>query len=262
MIRYSVLFLLLFINNCFFSQRSEVVFQSKASHNYAIGKLFYVEDVIDTSRLMHMATLKITSSNQDVFVSKAHNLLEIKTKELNANSYKLKSFSLVDTTLIMFFDVYFAPEKQIELIEKNRILGKLILFNNIKDTIYRNVCVGDSCVVFSRKKYLSISASTNKKDISLRLVKRKDALEILTKTINKENAAFFYTVKLRDDSQSVPVMLGGALGGVLGALIVAETMQLMNKNTDPEYDRFSRLSYNLGRTLIAIYPLDKQISLN
>ena len=57
-------------------------------------------------------------------------------------------------------------------------------------------------------------------------------------------------------------MLGGAVGGVLGALLVAGTMQLMNKNTDPEYDRFSRLSYNLGRILMEIYPLDKQISLN
>ena len=236
--------------------------QSKASHNYAIGKLFYIEDAIDTSRLMHMATLKITSSNQDVFVSRAHNLLEQKTKEVNANSYKLKSFSLVDTTLIMLFDVYFASEKQLELVEKNRISGKLIIFNNIKDTIYRSVYIGDSCVIFSRKKHLAILSTANKKEICLRLVKRKDALEKLSKTMNKESTALFYTIKLRDDSRSVPVMLGGAVGGVLGAIIVEGTMQLMNKNTDPEYDRFSRLSYNLGRMLVEIYPVDKQITLN
>lgn len=112
MIRVSVLFFLFFICGSLFSQRSEIVFQSKATHNYAIGKLFYIEDVIDTSRLMHMATIKITSSNQDFFVSKAHNLLEFKTKELNANSYKLKSYSTVDTTLIMLFDVYFASENK------------------------------------------------------------------------------------------------------------------------------------------------------
>lgn len=261
MIRVSVLFLLFFICGSLFSQRSEIVFQSKATHNYAIGKLFYIEDVIDTSRLMHMATIKITSSNQDFFVSKAHNLLEFKTKELNANSYKLKSYSTVDTTLIMLFDVYFASEKQIDLIEKNKISGKIILFNNIKDTILRTVYVNDSCTSFLRKKHLSISASTEQ-SISLRLVKRKDALEILTKKIDKDNNALFYTIKLRDDSRATPVMVGGAVGGVLGALLVAGTMQLMNKNTDPEYDRFSRLSYNLGRTLMEIYPIDKQISLN
>lgn len=144
---------------------------------------------------------------------------------------------------------------------KNKISGKIILFNNIKDTILRTVYVNDSCTSFLRKKHLSISASTEQ-SISLRLVKRKDALEILTKKIDKDNNALFYTIKLRDDSRATPVMVGGAVGGVLGALLVAGTMQLMNKNTDPEYDRFSRLSYNLGRTLMEIYPIDKQISLN
>ena len=78
MFRSFVLCLLIFMTISLFSQRSEVVFKSKASHNYAIGKQYYIEDAIDTSRLMFLATVKITSSNQDVFISKAHNLLEYK----------------------------------------------------------------------------------------------------------------------------------------------------------------------------------------
>lgn len=262
MIRSFVLFLLIFSNSFLFSQHSEVILKSKTSHDYAIGKLYYIEEAIDTSKLMFMATIKITSSNQDVFVSKAHNLLEYKTKELNANSYKLKSFSSIDTTLEMFFDVYFAPDKQIESVEKNRLTGKIILFNNIKDTIFRNVFVNDSSVAFLRKKHLSIGSSHSQKEFKVRLVERKDALEILTKTVKKDNTAFFYTIKLRDDSRSLPVIVGGAVGGIIGAVIVAGTMQLMNKNTDPEYDRFSRLNYNLGRLLMEIYPQDKQITLD
>ena len=262
MIRFFVLFLLFLSSGFLFSQRSEIVFKSKASHNYAIGKLYYVEEAIDTSRLMFMATIKITSSNQDVFVSKAHNLLEYKTKELNANSYKLRSFSSIDTTLIMFFDVYFANSKQLELIEKNRLCGKIILFNNIKDTIFRKVFVNDSSVSFLRKKHLSISSLNLEKDYKIRLVERKDALESLSKTVKKGSAALFYTIKLRDDSRSLPVIIGGAVGGIIGSVIVAGTMQLMNKNTDPEYDRFSRLNYNLGKLLMEIYPQDKQITLD
>ncbi len=262
MIRFFVLFLLCFSNSFLFSQRGEVVLKSKASHNYAIGKLYYIEEVVDTSRLMFMATIKITSSNQDFFVSKAHNLLEYKTKELNANSYKIKSFSLIDTTLIMLFDVYFASDKQIEVIERNRLHGKIILFNNIKDTIFRTVFINDSSILFLRKKHLSIASSRFQKDFKIRLVERKDALENLSKTIKKDNSALFYTIKLRDDSRSLPVIVGGAVGGIIGAVIVTGTMQLMNKNTDPEYDRFSRLNYNLGRLLMEIYPQDKQITLD
>lgn len=262
MIRSFVLFLLIFSSISLFSQRSEIVFKSKASHNYAIGKQYYIEDAVDTSKLIFLATVKITSSNQDVFVSKAHNLLEYKTKELNANSYKLKSVTTVDTSLIMFFDAYFAPDKQIESIEKNKLTGKIILFNNIKDTIFRSLFINDSSISFLRKKHVSIGSSHSQKDFNIRLVERKDALEILTKTVKKDNTALFYTIKLRDDSHSLPVIVGGAVGGIIGAVIVAGTMQLMNKNTDPEYDRFSRLNYNLGRLLMEIYPQDKQITLD
>lgn len=259
MIRSFILFLFLVSNSILFSQQSEVVFISKATHNYAIGKLYYIEDAIDTSRLIFMATIKITSSNQDVFVLDGHNLLEFKAKELNANSYKLKSFSSIDTTLIMFFDVYFAPDKQIELIEKNRIYRKIVLFNNIKDTIFRTVFVNDSSISFIRNKHLAIETSKFQKEFSVRLVKSKEGNGILTKTITKVKTAMFFTIKLKDNSPTVPIIVGGAVGGILGSLVVAGTMQLLNKKTDPVYDRFSRLSYNLGRLLLEIYPQDKQI---
>lgn len=257
--RKQLFILLILVSSVFcFSQKSELVFKSKNNHNYAIGKDYYVENNIDTARLMHMATIKIVSSNQDVFVFKAHNLLVIKVKEFNGNCYKLRSHSLADTTLTMLFDVYFASEKQQELMKQERVKEKIIVFNNIKDTIYRKIFLNKTPYDFARKGHLEINNILDKT-----VVMQLDTTfnEIEKEKMKKGQKASFCTIKLKQDSTPVPIAIGGAVGGVIGAVLVASTMEMMNKNINPRFERFSNLSYNLGRILMEIYPLDKQISI-
>lgn len=259
MFRTLVLFLLVFYINFSFSQKIEVVFKSKSSHNYAIGKHYYIEDAIDTSKLMFLATIKITSSNQDVFVSKSHNLLAFKAKELNANSYKIKSFSSVDTTLTIVYDLYFAPEKQIDLIKKNRIKERFVFFNNIKDTIYRTVFINHQAYSFSRKKHIQFKNVINR-EICFQL----DTLNNESKCKNMENEedAFFYSVKIKENAGVYFIPIGAAAPVFIVAAIATTAAGLANKYINPNQEKFTNISYNLGRVLMEIYPLDKQITLD
>lgn len=254
-----VLFFLIFSTGFLFSQRSEVVFKSANSHNYAIGKSYYIEDAIDTSKLMFLATIKITSSNQDVFVSKAHNLLEYKTKELSANSYKIKSFFSIDTTLIMFLDVYFAPEKQVDLIKKYRIKESFIFFNNIKDTIFRTVFINHQAYSFSRKKHIQFNNVINR-EICFHL----DSLnkESRCKKMDMGEDAFFYSVKIKENTGIYFIPVGAAAPVFIVAAIAVTAAGLANKYINPNQEKFVNISYNLGRILMKIYPLDKQITLD
>ncbi|MCD6016952.1 MAG: hypothetical protein K0S53_73 [Bacteroidetes bacterium] len=259
MTRFFVLFLLSFSSFFSFSQRSEVVYKSKFSHNYAIGKHYYIEDAIDTSKLFFIATIRITSSNQDVFISKAHNLLEFKAKELNANSYKLKSFSLIDTTLTMLFDVYFAPEKQIDLIRSTRVKERFIYFNNIKDTIYRTVFINEKAYLFSRKKHIEFSNVTNR-EICFQL--DTASRENKCKKMKDGEDAFFYSVKIKENTSIYFVPVVGGAPVFLVAAAAATAVALANKYVNPNQEKFTNISYSLGRLLMEIYPLDKEVILN
>lgn len=250
------LILFLFITSFLssFSQRSEVVFKSKVNHNYALGYDYYVEDYIDTSKLIFMGVLKIISSNQDILMVNSHQLLKTKTKELNGNSYKLKSFSKQDTTLTLLFDVYFAPDKQIDLIKKNRVKETIFVFNNIKDTIYRNLFVNNRAYLFKRNKHLEIFA-TGDNEFKLKL----DSTNFVNQSnaLSKNQDALFFTIKLKDNL--APALIGGVLGGVIGAIVVSS---LANKYINPENETISKINYNTGRILKEIYPLDKLITLD
>jgi hypothetical protein len=245
MFRSFVLCLLIFMTISLFSQSSEVVFKSKASHNYAIGKQYYIEDAIDTSRLMFLATVKITSSNQDVFISKAHNLLEYKSKELNANSYKLKSVSTVDTTLIMLFDVYFKE--------------KFIFFNNIKDTIYRTVFINHKAYSFLRKNHIKFDNVANR-EICFQLDTANN--ESKCKKMDIGDDAFFYSIKIKENTNIYFVPVVGAAPVLVIAAVAATATTLANKYINPNQEKFTNISYSLGRLLMEIYPQDKQITLD
>lgn len=259
MIRLFVLFLLSFYSGFCFSQTSDVVYKSKASHNYAIGRNYYIEDVIDTSKLMFIATIKITSSNQDIFISKAHNLLVYKAKDLNANSYKLKSFSSFDTTLVMLFDVYFAPEHQINLIVKNRIKERFVYFNNIKDTIFRTVFLNDQAYSFSRKKHIQFSNVINR-EVCFQL--DTASREKKCKKMSAGEDAFFYSVKIKENTGIYFTPIGGGLPVFLVAAAATSAVALANKYINPNQEKFTNITYNLGRILMELYPLDKEVTLN
>lgn len=259
----SFIFFLVFFSLCNdgFSQKSEVVYKSKFKHNYALGYDYYVEDAVDTAKLFYMGTIKIITSNQDGLMTAARQLLKTKIKEeLNGNAYKLKSFTKTDTTLHLFFDVYFAPDKQIEIIEQNRIKEKMVVFNNIKDTIQRELFVNDRLVSFHRSKHLVISANEELKlnlyDINKESFKEKP---------RKNKDASFYSIRLKEKTGSIVVFVPGPAGAatfIIAAAIAATANGLANKYLKPGFERFAKLDYNSGRILMEIYPQDKQISVN
>lgn len=258
------IFFLFFIGSFFysFSQKSEVVFKSNVKHNYALGYDYYVEDAIDTARLFYMGTIKITSSNQDGLMMGARQLLKTKIKEdFNGNAYKLRSYTQVDTMINLLFDVYFAPDKQIELIEKNRIKEKAVFFNNIKDTIQRTLYINDSLVSFQRSKHLVVS-SISKLKFNLFDVE-KESLEL---TLKKKSDASFYSIRLKE--KHGPIIVAGVPGSaavgviIIAAAVAATANGLANKYLKPGAERFFKIDYNTGRILMEIYPQDKQILVN
>ena len=63
--RIFILYFFVLVSNNFFSQKTEVVFKSSITHNYVIGNDYYVEDNIDTNKLLFMGIIRITVNNLD-----------------------------------------------------------------------------------------------------------------------------------------------------------------------------------------------------
>lgn len=250
----TILIIALFYFNFTFSQKSKIILQSNLKHNYAIGKDYYVEDAIDTTRLLFMGVIQITSSNQDALIVGGIHLLKTKTKELNGNGYRLKSFETKDTTIIMLFDIYFVPDKQVELIKINRLKNNIIVFNNIKDTLIRRLVVNETMYSFKRNK--SILIETNNKNIQIKIDTAKTIR--YNDRIKQEQLTEFLTVK--PINTSALIYTGAAVtGGLIGIAVATTADVLMYKNLLPSREFLSNLNYNVGRVLIEIYPLDNKI---
>jgi hypothetical protein len=201
-----------------------------------------------------MGIIQIAVDNLDEFVADAQRVLKTKSKELNGNAYKLKHFVLQGTTLTLLFHVYFAPEKQVDLIKKNSVKEKIIVFNNTKDTLLRLIVINNDKQFFSYNKRIEINGAGKEATLTL------DSTNNWANTIEliKENKhARFFTIKLKDNI--APVIVGGALGGVVGAVIATAAVQKRKNKIQNEF--FSSLNYNTGRILMEIYPLDKQFTL-
>ena len=248
------LFVLICLNG--FSQKSEVVLTSGVKHNYAIGYDYYVEENIDTTKLLFMGRLKMITSNQDEFVVKTTHLLKIKAKELNGNSYKLKNFSIQDTTLTLYFDVYYAPDNQVALIKKAKLKDKVIVFNNIKDTLTRRLTINDSIYSFNRSKYLVIN--TFNQNIKIKI----DSAKVVryNDQIKPGQQAEFISVKANNTAALV-YSAAGATAGLVGVAAVSAAYALRNKYLDPGSELLSNINYITGRILMTIYPMDKEISI-
>lgn len=236
------LILALLYFNFTYSQKSKIIFQSNLKHNYAIGKDYYVEDAIDTTRLLFMGVIQITSSNQDAYMVSANQLLKIKTKELNGNAYRLKSFETKDTTITMLFDIYFAPNKQVDLIKENKVKNKIVIFNNIKDTLIRKVFIKNKYYRFERNKRFDYVFNTNC-NVDIRLDSLSD--QGFIKELEFNNNAVFMTIKPKENYYP----------GAVGAL----TFYLTNKYIHYTFERFAYINYNTGRILIEIYPLGAEL---
>jgi hypothetical protein len=256
MIRFFVLFLFIVLKS--FSQKAEIVLKSGYSHNYALGYCYYVEDKIDTSKLFFVGIVKITSSNLDAHVVGATHLLKAKTKELNGNTYKLKSVLKLDTSLVMLFDIYFAPENQISSIKAARLKDQIIVFNNIKDTLTRRLNINDSMYSFNRSKYLVIY--TKNKNVKIKIDSGK--VVRYNDKIKPGQTAEFITVKVNNSSKAILYTTAIATGGMIGFVAASTTESLINKQIIPSFEYLSNINYNTGRILMSIYQKDRQITLD
>ena len=236
-----------------FSQKAEIIQRSSFKHNYAIGYCYYVEDNIDTAKLFFMGVIKTISSNKDEFIAPAITLLNSKTKELNGNAYKLKNHYAQDTTLTLMFDVYFAPEKHIELMKTASIKEKIVIFNNIKDSVNRTIIVNSAAYYFPRNKHFEIM--TFDKDINLKL-ENDSAFKGTTERVRKNKKAVFLTIKRKNVAAAVAT--GGAIGGIVGAVIAYEIVEGYPRNNSKN-EVFTQLNYNTGRILMSLYPVYQQI---
>ena len=254
MIRILILFILSLTS---FAQKSEIVFKSTTSHNYIVGNDYYVEDEIDTTRLLFMGTIKITCPNQDEFIADAQRILKTKAKELNGNAYKLKSFFIQDSSTInLLFDVYFAREKQVDLIKKNALKDKILVFNSVKSSEQRLLVINCNNTFFSENKRVEILCPN--KVVILKLDTTSNYEGGITLKFPRNKKAEFFTIKLKDNF--TPVVVGSVLGGIVGAAVGSAMIHKRKNITQNEF--FSTLNYNTGRILMEIYPIDKQIMLD
>jgi hypothetical protein len=244
---FLVLVLLISFNS--FSQKCEIVQRSSFKHDYAIGFTYYVEDNIDTSKLFFVGLVKTTSSSRNEFVNPAITCLNSKTKELKGNAYKLKSYSLIDTTLVLVFDVYFASEKHISLMKAGGIKEKIILLNNDRDSVERTLVVNNKSYIIPNHKHFELSSFT--KHVTLKL--QNDSIYRGTSYNSQKNKrAVFLTIKKKDVVAAVKT--GAAIGGVVGALVAREIAEGYPRNNDKN-EIFEELNYNTGRILMNLYPV-------
>lgn len=257
MIRFLFLVLVLSIHYFSFSQKSEIIQRSTVKHDYLVGYDYYVEDNIDTTRLLFMGVIQITCGNSDVSLVSATHLLKSKAKQISGNSYRLKSFSKRDTSLVLLFDVYYAPENQIDLIRNYKLKNQVIVFNNIKDTLTRRLNINDSMYSFNRSKYIVID--TKNKNIKIKI--DSSTTVRYNDKIKPGQTTEFITVKANNNAKLLYSTVG-ATSGIAGVIVLMTTEALMNKQLLPSTEFLSNINYITGRILMRVYPMDKQITIN
>jgi len=107
--------ILLFFLLCLkgYSQHLAVIHNSGYKHDYVVGKLFYLEDIKDTSKLHYIATLQITDVNytHKMYIVNWFDLIEPKAVEMGANTFKLSKYETKDSLGILTVKIYFGGEK-------------------------------------------------------------------------------------------------------------------------------------------------------
>lgn len=219
-----------------FSQKSQIIENKNLNHNYALGKVYYLEDSVDTQKLPHAGKILITTGTRNQVISSSLQRLEYRAKEINANSYKLESFTIKDTTINMVFDCYFIGEKQIKNNLKHRLKNKLFITNNIFDTITRSLVVNANLLKLKCNNYFSYSFSS---DTVISIKTNTESEDVFSKELTYNEDAYFYTIGYKKNY-------------TIGALPYL-AWYLTNKYALHNFERFYKLDYNSGRLLLEIY---------
>ena len=105
-----IIFLISVLTTNLFGQKIEIINKSNYTHNYALGRFQYLENIKDTGRLKYIATLRVNVINHPGNIVGVINLIHIKSKDLGANGFFLDSFSEVDSSISMTIKTYFIYE--------------------------------------------------------------------------------------------------------------------------------------------------------
>lgn len=215
------------------------------NHPYVIGKIYYIENQVDTSKLLYAGEISLETGLNSLVVAAGLQRLEFRCKEINANSYKLKSHSIKDTTLTMIFSAYFIGEKMAERMKQHHIQNRLFVTNNIYDTLNRTLIVNEEDLRFSCNGFVQFDVNT-------------DSTIVLKTNIESTQD---YKVKVKQNQDAVFLTIGFKKNYSYG-LIPYTVWYLSNRYALHTFERFYKLDYNTGRVLVEIFPEAKQISVN
>ena len=237
-------FFFLFISLKIFSQKSEILVNKYLKHNYPIGNVYIIEKETDINKLLFAGEISIVTGKKSLTVKNALQRLEFKCKEVNANSYKLKSFQIIDTTLSMIFNAYFINEVQAKEMKSHKITKHLFIFHNSFDTIIRRIMINESSIILYPDSIVNVNFPYKRKII---LKTSNVSEQLIEKKLKSNNEACFISLGFKKNYFS---------GGIPYTI-----WYLNNKYNLHTFETFYNLDYNTGRLLIDIYPTMKQISI-
>ena len=239
-----ILLLLLFCCLNGFSQKSEILVNKNLKHNYPVGTVYILEQETDISRLLFAGEISLITGKKALTIKSALQRIEYRCKEINANSYKLKSFQVVDTTLSMIFDAYFINEPQVKTLKTQRVKNNLYIFHSSFDSIIRKISINDFEVNLYQDSVFNLALLNNRKIV---LKTSKLSEQLIEKNFKTDNDAYFMCLGAKKNYIS---------GGIPYAI-----WYLNNKYNLHSFETFYNLDYNTGRLLIDIYKTTKQISI-
>jgi hypothetical protein len=159
-IRYDFLWIYIILNFSFSlqSQTSKIIHQSNYKHDYVIGRITYLENLKDTTRHKYIATLQIYTEYHPLYINEATNLINIKIKELGANSYYLQSFEIKDSSIILRLKAYFINDSYFIINNTYKLKNNVFLFSDFFiENHFQSCYINDTLLVFNTKNYFQLN---------------------------------------------------------------------------------------------------------
>ncbi len=237
-------FVLILLSINLFSQKSKILINNNIKHNYPLGRVYIIEKPFDTSKLLFAGEVSIETGTRCDRIQASLQRLEFRCKEISSNSYKLKSYQIVDTTLSMIFSCYFINEVQAQQMKLQKVNKQLFILHSSYDTLVRKIVINGKTVSLYQDSIISISVQ-NKCNLILKTAQESE------QPINK---------KLNADKEAMFIYIGFKKNYFYGAIPVA-AWYLTNKFILHTFETFYDLDYNTGRLLLDLFPIAKEISI-
>ena len=123
-----------------YSQKVEILESSGFKHDYVVSTLNYIEDLKDTTRLKYISIIRMSGVyNHELSIVDWHNLLEIKAKELGANSYYVLNYAEAESSASLNVKLFFAGENVLKTNKLKRKTNTALVFSQnkfAKDSAY------------------------------------------------------------------------------------------------------------------------------